>query len=746
MSDLENEKCYLENAIRLAKYQLDRENEKLVQCKESLIEARKEMWENTAHHSQDFEKLTEMNQHQQIVLSRTVDYDIVKKNVEKYLTMMEVPYFGRFDFIEDGYDEQEKIYIGKYSLIDSKNSDIIVYDWRAPISGMFYRFEPGKASYVAPFEEITGEISLKRQYKILKGHLQYYFDCSMQINDEILQEVLSRNSSPKMRDIVETIQKEQDIIIRDTESDLLIVQGVAGSGKTSIALHRIAFLLYEGMTSKLAANNILIISPNNMFESYINHVLPELGEENVVQNTMEETVKNCFKGLEKCTVQIPDFHGRNEQIEACMLGSNDFCGSKITKWVEFKGSKTFKIILDRYLKLYERHILKFVDVYYSNILIANRADIKNDFLNNKLGIPMAKRLQRIESRLLESIKDLRKERLRRIEELVKKSDGHEFQIKSFSRLLLMKHNRVFTQSLKSFTSVDVFSIYERLFLDPKLFYKLSKGLQLPDDVQEIIKHTYEASKKKYYYYEDLTAIAYIKLKIFGAKGASDIRQVVIDEVQDYYPIQLAILKELYEDARFTVVGDIAQSIERSASISIYDEIPQVLKKTKTVKLLLNRSYRCSYEINEFAKRIQGGMPDCVSFPRSEEEPEILCGETEEMLQKLALNNIERYIGEGFETMSILCKNMSQASELYKQLKNKVDITLICDSEQEIRKGLFIMPVYMAKGLEFDAVLIYGVDDDNYYTELDRRLLYIACTRGLHRLSLYYKRVKSRFLS
>ncbi|MGE4284899.1 MAG: UvrD-helicase domain-containing protein [Clostridia bacterium] len=741
---LEQEKEYLDMTINILQSLIKVETDKLTGQKKELISSRKEMWENSVHFSDDFDKLTEMNQHLQQVQSRTCDYESTRKSIDKYSNMLGSSYFGRFDFKEEGYEETEKIYIGKGNVTDPNSRAIVVYDWRAPISSMFYRFEPGRTFFKAPMGEINGEITLKRQYKIAESQLKYFFDCSIQISDEILQEVLGQNASPQMRSIIETIQKEQDIIIRDTDSDLLIVQGVAGSGKTSIALHRIAFLLYEGISSNLSSSNILILSPNDAFIDYIAHVLPDLGEENVEQTTMEAIIRNCFND-EAQNRSLPEFHGRNKQIEACITGCGDVQGDIMSSWVQFKGSDVFRIIIDRYLKLYERQIHTFEDVYYSGKLIASRNELKAEFLNNKTRMPMAKRLKRIENRIFDAIVNLRKDRLKKLEGIVQSTNEHEFEVKSFSRLLLMKESQIFTNRIRGFTEIDVFEIYRDLFGDKELFYKLSRDLTLPQDIEGMIQNTYQIMKKGLLYYEDWTAIAYMKLKTFGTDENREIRQVIIDEVQDYYSIQLAIMKALYGGARFTVVGDIAQSIERSGELSIYDKIPKILNKSRTVRLSLNRSYRSSYEINEFAKGIIGGDDDCISFPRYEEKPEMISSITEDTLLGMMMERVQRYLYEGFKTVTILCKTMKQAENLYSCLRYKTDIMLFNGEEREIDNILCVMPVYMAKGREFDAVLVYGVDNSNYCTPLDKRLLYIACTRALHRLSLYYVGNRSPFL-
>jgi DNA helicase-2/ATP-dependent DNA helicase PcrA len=737
-NDQREESEYLAHTIELLEQLLVTEEEKLSTSKKKMAEANREMYENTIHHTEDFTKLTEMNVYLQDVTSRTFDYNQVRKTIARYLRLLDSPYFGRVDFHEDGLEETEKIYIGKGSVIDPEEHTFRVYDWRAPISSMFYRYEPGPASYHSPDGQIQGQITLKRQYKVSNSQLEFFFDNDVQVRDEMLQLALGRNASPKMRTIIETIQREQDIIIRDSESDLLIVQGAAGSGKTSIVLHRIAFLLYEGLSAKLTTKDILILSPNLVFSNYISNVLPELGEENVKQVTMEALVKDCCKDI----MGKKAFPGRNEQIEACMIGRDDMDGETITAWVQFKSSATFLKIINRYLYNYE-HSYLFEDVYYGNKTVAKKGELKNTFINDKTGMPLAKRLLLIKTRLQGDINEIKKRRLKKLETIVEQADGHDFEIQSYSRLLLMKDDKKYREHLKQMTTIDVIALYKGLFSDKLKFEKLAQGLELPADIDKLF---YATQKSKKFYFEDWVAIAYLKCRVIGHDTLGEIRHVVIDEVQDYYPMQLALIKELYGTARFTVVGDIAQALERTPDETVYDQMPIILGKKKPTKLSLYRSYRSSYEINEFAKKITNGTVQSDSFPRHEEHPTVCEAETEREMDQLMINRLKEHLDQGFETVAILCKTMAQAKLLYNRLRLHIKIKLIVESDDEISHGCFIMPVYFAKGLEFDAVLIHAVDDKNYCSTFDMRVLYIACTRALHRLSVYYRGKASKFLN
>jgi DNA helicase-2/ATP-dependent DNA helicase PcrA len=431
----QEELVYLEKTLSFIKEELYKEKKVLDSKISNVLEARRAMWNESAHFSEDFDNIPEMNQYLVEANERERDYSITQNHIKKYDKMLKSPYFGRFDFSETGFNDIDKIYIGPYNLIDKNTDEILIYDWRAPISSIFYRCEIGKASYKSPMGIISGDVLLKRQYKIQDSKLKYFFDSSIKINDEILQEVLSQNASAKMKTIVETIQKEQDIIIRDVDNELLIVQGVAGSGKTSIALHRIAYLLYQGINSKLNANNIIIISPNSIFSKYISEVLPELGEENVEEITFDEIIT-------KILGEDFLFENRKEQLETLILTQDNKDFNTRMKSIEFKGSITFTIILNRLIEYYERTLIDFKDVYYDGEIIETRQELKNFFLNNKINILISRRLKRIEGMILNKIHSSRKNRLNKIEKVVERCGNHILEVKSFSRLMAIKESRV----------------------------------------------------------------------------------------------------------------------------------------------------------------------------------------------------------------------------------------------------------------------------------------------------------------
>ncbi|KAJ52710.1 DNA helicase-2/ATP-dependent DNA helicase PcrA [Clostridium tetanomorphum] len=731
--ELKSEVSYLENTMSLINKNLDIESNKASKAKEELIYVRRHMWENTVHFIDDIDRLADIKQNLAIVQGQTTSYEKIEKNIDKYKRMLKKPYFARIDFLEKG-SYKEKIYIGVSNLLDEETYDFYVYDWRSPVASIFYRYELGNAKYNSPDGEVEGEVLLKRQYDIKNGKINYFFDSSLNIMDNTLKSVLAKNTSSKMKTIVETIQREQDIVIRDIESELLIVQGVAGSGKTSIAMHRVAFLMYQGLLTKLYANNIVIISPNELFSKYIENVLPELGEENIIRLTFENIFSENFNN--RC------IKSKNDTLEEIIVCEHKKKKNIIKSSLEFKTSKEFVTILNRFIWYFQRKMIDFRDIYYNGEYMANRHLIKEFLLNDSIDIPIEKRLKTIEVRILDKIKPIRKERIKKLEAFVSRYPEHQFEIKSLARLISIKESSKLLKEIKKFTQIDYINVYKRLLQNKDLFYRLAQGIRLPDNIDDILNNS--SNNEDAMLYEDILALTYLKVKISGYDKYKDIKQVVVDEAQDYYPIHFEILKEMFKNARYTVLGDINQTIGKEADICIYDDIKAILNKSKSTVVSMHKSFRNSYEINEFSSKFLHENFQVERFERHEEPPEIVSKLSVSELDETVINYILKYKEYGCELIAIICKSMKQSQNLYERLKDRIEINIITNKSNDI-SGTSIVPVYMAKGLEFDGVIVYGTDDENYNTEEDKKLLYIACTRALHRLSLVNIGDKSRFI-
>ena len=679
MGNNQTEKAFeekrLAQTISLAEEQLKQAKEAADKKKSEIIEAKKDVRENTEHGitslytSDGFEALVELSQYINPVTDKIIDYEEEEHKILLLEKMIKSPYFARIDFKFDDEDEFEKIYIGRSSLRKNSYQEMYVYDWRSPIASIFYRFMTGEAFYDAPCGRVTGELNLKRQYEIKNGKLEYFFDSDVQIVDEFLRQLLSQNTTAKMKAIVETIQHEQDVVIRDMENDLLMVQGVAGSGKTSIALHRAAYLMYQGLQTKLSANNIMIISPNSIFEQYISNVLPELGEDNVISSVFEDILSALLIGRK--------IQSRNDFLENLIVNSKYKEISRNS--IEFKTSSFFREILDQFLIDIPRQWIEFEDVYYEGKCVVSRQILKDKILG-RTETPLGIKLEQLEDYILEQIFGTGKGR------------GH--------------------------------------------FYSLLQNSNLSQGIKSIWEYTRENLEADRLYYDDAIAIAYLYLKIYGTNKYKNIKQVVIDEAQDYYPLQYEIFNLLFSNAKFTILGDMKQTLAKKEDISFYEQIQKILNKKKSSLIMLDKSFRCTNEILNFSLKFIEKSSQIKSFNRNGDSPKVYIADNSEIFIDEIVKEIKLCQEKGFQSICLICKTEKNSTYLFNKIKHKLDIQLIKNGSVSDLQGVFILPVYMSKGLEFDAVLICDADSQNYHDEDDKNLLYVACTRALHKLSLF----------
>ena len=711
MGNNQTEKAFeekrLAQTISLAEEQLKQAKEAADKKKSEIIEAKKDVRENTEHGitslytSDGFEALVELSQYINPVTDKIIDYEEEEHKILLLEKMIKSPYFARIDFKFDDEDEFEKIYIGRSSLRKNSYQEMYVYDWRSPIASIFYRFMTGEAFYDAPCGRVTGELNLKRQYEIKNGKLEYFFDSDVQIVDEFLRQLLSQNTTAKMKAIVETIQHEQDVVIRDMENDLLMVQGVAGSGKTSIALHRAAYLMYQGLQTKLSANNIMIISPNSIFEQYISNVLPELGEDNVISSVFEDILSALLNGRK--------IQSRNDFLENLIVNSKYKEISRNS--IEFKTSSFFREILDQFLIDIPRQWIEFEDVYYEGKCVVSRQILKDKILG-RTETPLGIKLEQLEDYILEQIFGTGKGR------------GHK------------EEKNLIKQEIQKFIKIDIVELYKILFSNEAYFYSLLQNSNLSQGIKSIWEYTRENLEADRLYYDDAIAIAYLYLKIYGTNKYKNIKQVVIDEAQDYYPLQYEIFNLLFSNAKFTILGDMKQTLAKKEDISFYEQIQKILNKKKSSLIMLDKSFRCTNEILNFSLKFIEQSSQIKSFNRNGDSPKVYIADNSEIFIDEIVKEIKLCQEKGFQSICLICKTEKNSIYLFNKIKHKLDIQLIKNGSVSDLQGVFILPVYMSKGLEFDAVLICDADSQNYHDEDDKNLLYVACTRALHKLSLF----------
>ena len=658
-NDLNQEKAYLNIVNKELKEKISNIGVSLYQQEEKINEFKKYTWNSKA----GMDKV-EVNA---AILENDLEVELLTMRglyLKKLLKSESSPYFGRVDFNGD------KIYIGLTYL--DKNYDHLIYDWRSPISNLFYECKIGNAEYEAKEGTIKGIMTKKRQYKIEDGKLIRVFDSNLNIVDDLLQEVLGNESSDKMKNIVDTIQKEQNEIIRDVAHKNLIVEGIAGSGKTSVALHRIAFLLYK--INNLKSKDILILSPNNVFSEYISNVLPELGEDNT-QNTTWSDFANSFikeyKGVESFTNFVKRYYEK-ENI-------NDF--SKI------KLSDEFKDIIDEYIAKFTKNVefTSGIECKYKDYDI----DTLNKLLHERYStIPLFGRIELIS------------------ENIANYNDGGKYKNKYIKELLTRLN-----------VSKDYKKIYKGLFETDEFIKKYG-----------IIDTSY--INDKIINYDDSLIFIYMKGLLEGFPYNGIMKQIVVDEAQDYTPLQYFILKTIFKNASFTILGDVNQTINPYYKYDTLKKLDKIFT-SRTANLRLTKTYRSSKEIIEYTNKILN--LDFVSAIRNNNDIPVVFKKEKNIKEDLIknINNLKNK----YKSIAVITKNDKEANKIYNLLKNDLDISLIKTDSNIFDRNLVVVPSYVSKGLEFDSVIIY-TEKDNKYTDDEKYLYYVSCTRCQHELVIY----------
>ena len=720
-----SEKEWLEKVLAEIRKQLDEKRNYKERFRKDYMETHKEMWDNigSVSISNGLDQVVDFMQFINSTKMQKRSHEITRKLEEKYEQMLSSPYFGRMDFTENNDDKAEKFYIGISNLIN-EDYDFLVYDWRAPVSSMFYEYEIGKAKYECPEGIINGKINLKRQYKINNGKVEYMFDSDINIEDDVLQEILGKSTDNKMKAIVTTIQREQNQVIRNEEYKNLIVQGPAGSGKTSVALHRIAYLLYKHR-EKIKPQNIVIFSPNDIFNDYISNVLPQLGEENMYQTTFKEYM-NTSLGNE---FKKEDYGQMMEYI----FGHKDLYNYETRiKNIKFKSSLEFINILKEYLSYLEKKDRNFKDIMIKDKLIISSKEIKELFYKDYADLPLKRRLQKIKNRILFLMEPYEKELIEEVANELLNSDSTMTKKEIMNRSRSIVRNQIINvyNEINRITRFDLLYIYRKLFEKLDNFYKGS-------NIKEIKYYTLKNLKYKKLNYEDQIALLYLKGAMGDLPGTSEIKYVIIDEAQDYTPLQYEILNNLFKSANMTILGDLQQSINPYMNLGSYNNIAHIFPKDNTCLINLTKSYRSTMEITKFARRILNKEITDEYVERRGEEPVIFSLPTEEAIKEKLLEDIKVHKEKGYKSIGIITRTVKEAKEVYSFLKDKAPVKAILKDNDEYVSGIVVIPAYLAKGLEFDVALIYNAGDKNYNCEEERLLLYTACTRALHVLGIYY---------
>lgn len=670
------EENYLEKTLKIIEKNISELGQELYDKEEKIHEFKEFIW-NSKQDMDAWEMKTMLS-------ANDLEIQLAEMHASyfrKLFQIQENPYFGSILFQEEGEDKIEQIYIG-ITHVD-EDLDHYVYDWRAPVCSMFYDYGVGHASYQAPEKKISGMLKRKRQYKIEHKKLIHIFDNNLNINDEVLQEVLSTEADDKMKNIVNTIQQEQNEVIRNTENNIMIVQGIAGSGKTSVALHRIAFLLYK--IKNLSANNILIFSPNQIFSEYISNVLPELGEDNTLQCTFDSFLEGNipeFRHVEEFSKFIERYYKKKNQNEL---------------WITYKQSDQVIKDLDEYIDLLEKKAIFLDDLSFDKKFLTKN-DL-NQFLQRYQHFRLFERIPAVAHKICDYWYDGKYGKVR---QLISKL----YQIFSISH----DYKQIYTDFFKT-----------------EIFRDHYKGTLSSTEINSLCKN------KKELPYEDACLFAYLKGKLEGFEYRGLIKQVVIDEAQDYNKLQYQIIKNIFPKSGFTILGDVNQTINPYYKYNSLSELKDVFKQD-SLYLELKKTYRSSEEIIEYTNKILG-LEHIQAVRKKNHHPVIRKQEERGEVTKQLVEDVKS-LKASSKSIAIITKTDEEATSLFEKLKEYLpEISLLETKVEKFNRNLVLVPSYIAKGLEFDSVIIYTTVD-NKYQEKEKYLYYVACTRAQHQLIVY----------
>lgn len=627
-------------------------------------------------------------------------YKTIDKKLKELTILKESPYFGKVTFEEEGEEYPETFYIGRFGVTREQDLEPIIIDWRAPVASLFYHGSLGKASYDVPKGVVDTEILGRRQLIVKKAQLKGMFDSAIDVKDEILQMVLSANTNEKLKDVIMTLQQEQDKIIRMDRNKTIVVNGVAGSGKTTIALHRVAYLLYN--YRKQLENKVLILGPNAVFMEYISQVLPSLGETGVKQETFTNYAIEEI-GLDESIIEF------NEFIEKILSGDEAFI-----KDVQRKYSDKFINELDEYVEQLENNYLDVPTVKFFDKEVISAEEIKEYFQKHYAYMPLFRRSQRIKRVIFEKIREKRDEEVR----ILNKEIAEEKKSLSKDELLLQESNIEFKRKIRIREII-------REVMDTK--NRISEWID-NEDIVSLYKKFVKIEKLSI---ADLSPILYLMIKLDGKKAKNTMRHVIIDEAQDYSKLQFIVVKELTDCKNFTIVGDSNQRLFKFSEVPAMLDLDNIWNETKVEKLNLNKSYRSTYEIMDYANKYLK-EEKIVPIVRSGKAVEVTSASSGEELSSKIISEIEEINKEGLESIAIITRDADQLNRVHSLIKDKVHIAKFDNEYVIYNGGTVIIPSYFAKGLEFDGVIMLDSDGNDSNEDL---IKYIISTRALHSLKV-----------
>lgn len=766
MSTLANDREFEEQRVKdvteVIRKRLSKMEDESGDVKTEIVDIKSNFWDDVTVNFEDAAETAEtyasMKQQAELLSERERSYTVMAQQIKMLHKLEQTPYFGRIDVSEEG-GSPESIYLGVGSLLDDNNESYLIYDWRAPISSVYYDYGPGPVQYATPNGNMKGEMSLKRQYIIRYGQMLSMFDTGVTIGDEILQDVLGKHSDAQMKSIVATIQQEQNAIIRNERAKLLVVQGAAGSGKTSAALQRVAYLLYR-YREQLSADQIVLFSPNPMFNSYVSTVLPELGEQNMQQTTYQQylehrlgksfRLEDPFTQMEYSLTQYdtPDYETRMESIK-------------------LKASSDFIHVIEDYVISLGNEGMQFKNITFRGKILISKETIAQKFYSLDEKMSISNRLRELSKALLKELTILGKEEAKAdwVDEEIELLDTEQY-VEAYQNLkgknkfnensfndfesernylanqIVQQKFKKLRRAVKLLKYVDITAIYQRMFSTTKWEAATSNSWK------KISKLTLDMLQNGEMYYEDATPYLYLKEKLEGFQTNTSVKHVIIDEGQDYSPFQLEYMKRIFPRSRMTIVGDLNQSIFIHSSLQEkFAPFENLFLEEETESMTLLRSYRSTHEIIQFTASMIDGGDRIIPFNRHGKVPEITVLDDASKYEKVLDDMLHEFVKEGYSSIAIICKTALESKLAYEGLKDRwKTVTLVDQDTVTFEQGIMVIPAYLAKGVEFDAVIIYNASNDVYHLERERKLFYTACTRAMHELQLLSIGTPTHFVS
>ncbi len=660
------------------------------------------------------------------------------------------PYFARVDFQEDGSDHTEKYYIGKMVLIREDDMRPVIIDWRAPVASLYYEERLGDAHYLAPRGDVKGQMSLKRQYTIENAEMQNLFDIDITTNDTFLQSYLGANADNRLKDIVSTIQAEQNRIIRADMWTPLIVQGAAGSGKTTIALHRIAYLVYtHEKTFKPEA--FMIIAPNTLFLNYISEILPELGVDRVRQTTFEDFAMDLIG--KRFKLRDP-----NEKLMVLAENKDPVWAHRLAEASRLKASTRYKVLLDRFMDEMEKEMLPDRDFSILGEVLMSRAELVKLFTVEYRRWPVKNRLEELKKHMVTAAKRRKNALAAKVErdcqlliEKIKAGEGSETDkrlqiIEAYDdrdqrhKTLQKDVSRIISDHLSGIMKPQAFDWYKR-------FVEWLAENAADADEAFVAEWSAKVLADKKIELEDLAPLIHLRYRVHGLDEKIPVRHIVVDEAQDFSAFQFDVIRRIVPDSSFTILGDLCQGIHSYRSLSNWQEIQeQVFHDRRSEVLTLEQSYRTTVEIMDAANLVAErmnipGVKKAIPVIRHGEVVTVRMHGPEDAGKPIAgiiSARMKELMGKGMKLLAVIGKTLEECRDLHKLLvKDIPELRLITGAEGEYGGGVMVVPAHLSKGLEFDGVILADASASRYTENLiDAKLLYVALTRAMHVLDIH----------